>query len=117
MSLKQKTINGLTWSFIDQFGNQGITFFISIFLARLLTPREFGQIGMITVFIAVSQSFINSGFKNALIRKKIVLILISPLFFISIFLLVYFSFLFCFSQHRLLANFLTNQSSGLSFGF
>jgi len=70
MSLKQKTVSALTWSFIEQIGNQGIAFLIGIFLARLLTPREFGQIGMITVFIAVSQTFINSGFKNALIRKK-----------------------------------------------
>ena len=49
---------------------QGITFIVGIILARLLSPREFGLIGMITVFIAVSESFINSGFSSALIRKK-----------------------------------------------
>ncbi|MFW6371537.1 MAG: MOP flippase family protein [Bacteroidota bacterium] len=70
MSLKQKTVSGLTWSFIDQFANQGITFIFGIILARILTPHEFGLIGMITVFIAVSESFINSGFSSALIRKK-----------------------------------------------
>jgi len=70
MSLKQKTVSGLLWSFIDQFANQGITFIAGIVLARLLSPREFGLIGMITVFIAVSESFINSGFSSALIRKK-----------------------------------------------
>ena len=48
----------------------GMTFIIGIILARLLTPREFGLIGMITIFIAVSQSFIDSGFTQALIRKK-----------------------------------------------
>ncbi len=98
MSLKQKTINGLTWSFIDQFGNQGITFFISIFLARLLTPREFGQIGMITVFIAVSQSFINSGFKNALIRKKNCTdIDFSTVFYFNLFTGLFFFFILFFS--------------------
>lgn len=51
-------------------GNLGITFIVGIVLARLLSPREFGLIGMITVFIAVSESFINSGFSNALIRKQ-----------------------------------------------
>lgn len=70
MSLKEKTIRGLSWSFIDQFGNQGISFIVGIVLARLLSPREFGLIGMITVFIAISESFINSGFSSALIRKK-----------------------------------------------
>ncbi len=70
MSLKQKTVSGILWSFIDQFANLGITFIAGIILARLLSPIEFGLIGMITVFIAVSESFINSGFSSALIRKK-----------------------------------------------
>ena len=70
MNLKHKTVSGLIWSFIDQFANLGITFIAGIILARLLSPREFGLIGMITVFIAVSESFINSGFSSALIRKK-----------------------------------------------
>jgi len=69
-SLKQKTISGLTWSFIDSIANQGISFIIGIILARLLTPKEFGLIGMLTIFIAISQSFINSGFSTALIRKQ-----------------------------------------------
>jgi teichuronic acid exporter len=70
MSLKQKAIHGLTWSFIDSFTGQGIQFVIGIVLARLLSPREFGLIGMITIFISISQSFIDSGFQQALIRKK-----------------------------------------------
>jgi len=69
-SLRQRTISGLFWSFIDSFSNQGLIFIIGIILARLLSPREFGLIGMITVFIAVSESFINSGFSQAIIRKK-----------------------------------------------
>ncbi len=70
MSLKQKTIAGLTWSFIDSFVGQGIIFIVGIILARILSPREFGLVGMLTIFIAVSESFINSGFSSALIRKK-----------------------------------------------
>lgn len=70
MSLKQKTVSGLLWSFVDTMAGQGITFVVGIILARLLSPREFGLIGMITVFIAISESFINSGFSSALIRKK-----------------------------------------------
>lgn len=69
-TLKQKTISGLFWSFSDLIANQGIRFIIQIVLARLLMPKDFGIIGMITVFIAVSQSIIDSGFTNALIREK-----------------------------------------------
>lgn len=70
MTLKDKTISGLLWSFIDNFSRQGIVFIVGIILARLLTPREFGLIGMTTIFIAISQSFVDSGFGAALIRKK-----------------------------------------------
>jgi O-antigen/teichoic acid export membrane protein len=70
MSLKQKTVSGLLWSFIDSFANQGVQFVIGIVLARILSPREFGLIGMLTIFIAISQAFTDSGFSSALIRKK-----------------------------------------------
>lgn len=70
MTLKEKTVSGLLWSFIDSFAMQGITFIVGIVLARLLTPQEFGLVGMITIFIAISSSFINSGFGNALIQKQ-----------------------------------------------
>lgn len=68
--IKEKTISGLLWSFTESFANQGLLFIIGIILARLLTPKEFGLIGMITIFIAISESFIDSGFSQALIRKK-----------------------------------------------
>lgn len=69
-SLKQQTIHGLTWSFIDHLTRLGVNFVVGIILARLLSPREFGLIGMLTIFISVSESFIKSGFEQALIRKK-----------------------------------------------
>lgn len=69
-SLKSKTISGMIWTFADLLSNQGLQFIIQVILARLLVPKDFGVMGMITVFIAVSQSFIDSGFTNALIREK-----------------------------------------------
>ena len=69
-SLKNKTITGLLWGFIDNFSNQGILFIVGIILARLLEPYEFGLIAMIMIFITLSESFINSGFSQALIQKK-----------------------------------------------
>lgn len=69
-SLKSKTVKGASWSFIDSIAGQGITFFVGLVLARLLTPEEYGLIGIITIFIAVFNSIVDSGFSNALIRKK-----------------------------------------------
>jgi len=68
-SLKEKTVKGLAWSSIDNFASLGITFVFSILLARLLTPQDYGTIALLTIFIAVSNVFINSGFSSALIRK------------------------------------------------
>lgn len=69
-NLKERTVKGLLWSFTDVMAGQGIQFVVSIILARLLLPREFGLMGMIVVFIAVSEAFVNGGFSSALIRKK-----------------------------------------------
>lgn len=69
-SLKKKTIGGLLWSFGDLMGNQGMQFLIQIILARMLLPEHFGLIGMIIVFIAVSNSIVDSGFTQALIREQ-----------------------------------------------
>lgn len=69
-SLKNKTIKGASWSFIDSIAGQGITFLVGLVLARLLTPEEYGLIGIITIFIAVFNSIVDSGFSNALIRKN-----------------------------------------------
>ena len=68
-SLKSKTIRGVGWSFIDNIASSGITFLVGLVLARLLTPSEYGIMAMIAIFVAVSNSIIDSGFSNALIRK------------------------------------------------
>jgi Membrane protein involved in the export of O-antigen and teichoic acid len=69
-SLKNKTIKGVFWSSIERFSVQGIQFIVQIILARLLLPSDYGLIGMLAIFLAVSQSLIDSGFSNALIRKQ-----------------------------------------------
>jgi teichuronic acid exporter len=68
-SLKSKSFLGVTWSFIDSFAGSGVSFFIGIILARILPPSDFGLIGMISVFLAISNTFIDSGFSSGLIRK------------------------------------------------
>lgn len=68
-SLKHKTIRGVGWSFVDNIASSGITFLVGLVLARLLTPSEYGVMAIIAIFIAISNSIIDSGFSNALIRK------------------------------------------------
>lgn len=68
--LKQKTVKGVVWSAVERFSIQGIQFVVMIFMARMLTPDDYGLVGMLAVFIAISQSFIDSGFSQALIRKQ-----------------------------------------------
>lgn len=68
--LKKRALHGLAWSAVERFGMQGIQFVIALILARLLSPADYGLVGMLTIFIAIAQSFINSGFGTALIQKK-----------------------------------------------
>lgn len=70
MSLTNKTISGFFWAFMERFGTQALQMVIFIVLARILTPEAFGLMGMLAVFIAVSQSLTDSGFGQALIQKK-----------------------------------------------
>ncbi|MEX0609596.1 MAG: lipopolysaccharide biosynthesis protein [Balneolaceae bacterium] len=70
MSLTNKTIGGFFWAFMERFGTQALQLVIFIVLARILTPEAFGLMGMLAVFIAVSQSLTDSGFGQALIQKK-----------------------------------------------
>lgn len=61
---------GLMWSGIERFSVQGFQFILSLIIARLVGPRDFGLIAMLTIFISVAQVFTDSGFGNALIQKK-----------------------------------------------
>jgi len=70
LNLKQKTLNGFKWSFLDNVGRLGGQFVIGIILARILTPVDFGLVGMLTIFIVIGRSLTNSGFGQALIQKK-----------------------------------------------
>ena len=68
-SLKQQTVRGTIWSSIERFSVQGIQFLVLIVMARILTPADYGMVGMLAIFLAISQSLIDSGFSNALIQK------------------------------------------------
>jgi len=69
-SLKSQAIRGVLWSAVERFSVQGIQFVLSIIIARLVAPSEYGLIAMLGIFLAIAQTFIDSGFSNALIQKK-----------------------------------------------
>jgi O-antigen/teichoic acid export membrane protein len=68
--LQKPIVKGVFWSGIERFSVQGIQFVLGIIMARLLEPSDYGVIGMLAIFLAISQTFIDSGFSNALIRKQ-----------------------------------------------
>lgn len=65
-----RVANGILWSAIERFSVQGIQFFLSIVIARLISPSDYGLIAMLSIFLAVAQQFVDSGFANALVQKK-----------------------------------------------
>lgn len=67
---KKHLVHSVMWNAIEKYSSQGIAFFISIVMARLLTPKEYGIVGIIGVFIGISQIFISSGMGNALISRS-----------------------------------------------
>ena len=69
-SLKNKTVKGVGWSAIDNVSQMGVTFVVSIVLARLLSPDDYGLLGLITIVTAICTTLVNGGFTTALIRKK-----------------------------------------------
>ena len=59
--LKKKTIKGVAWSAVDNVSSHAVTFIVGIILARLLTPEDYGLIGIIGIFTAICNCFINAG--------------------------------------------------------
>ena len=69
-SLKHKTMKGLGWSALDNLARYGMQFAIGIVLARLLSPDDYGLLGIVGIFTVICTALVNGGFTTALIRKK-----------------------------------------------
>jgi teichuronic acid exporter len=69
-SLRSKTVQALSWTFLEAVGLRGTQFVVALVLAWLLEPEEFGLLGMLAIFMAVAQSLLDSGFGAALIQKR-----------------------------------------------
>ena len=70
MSLRKQATSGFVWTFAQQFGNQISGFVVSLILARILMPEEFGLIGMIAILVSVGNTLLNSGLPQSLIRSE-----------------------------------------------
>lgn len=68
--LKYDALKGVVWSSVERFSVQGIQFILSFVIARQLSPSDYGLVAMLSIFIAIAQSFIDSGFSSALIQKQ-----------------------------------------------
>lgn len=69
-SLRNKVVNGTIWSFLEKASTQFVSFFVTLVLARLLTPDDYGTIALLQIFIVVANVIVDSGFGQALVRKK-----------------------------------------------
>jgi len=69
-SLKNKTVKGVIWSAMERLSVQAIFLAITIIMARILSPHDYGLIGLLAIFIEISQALVDSGFGQALIRKQ-----------------------------------------------
>lgn len=67
---KSSVLSNLVWRFMERCGAQLVTFLVSIVLARLLTPKDYGTVALVTVFTNILQVFVDSGLGTALIQKK-----------------------------------------------
>lgn len=68
--LGNRTLTGVLWSLTERFSSQAIGFIVILIMARLLTPADYGLVGMLTIFIEIGSSLTDSGFSQALIRRK-----------------------------------------------
>lgn len=69
-NLRTRVVNGLLWRFAERICAQGVSLIVSIVLARLLSPDDYGAISMVLVFITIANVFVDAGFSNALVQKK-----------------------------------------------
>lgn len=97
-SLKHQAVKGVMWSAVERFSVQGIQFVLTIIIARLVLPSDYGLIAMLNIFLAIAQVFVDSGFSNALIQKKDrTEIDFSTVFYFNIFISIVFYLLLYFS--------------------
>lgn len=69
MSIKEQSLTGVKWNALGHFFTHGVNFVLGLLIARMLMPEDYGVIGMLAIFTAIANAFVDSGFSNALVRK------------------------------------------------
>ena len=69
-SVKNKIFSGMFWKFGERILAQIVSFIVSVVLARLLLPEEYGIVSIVLIFITIADVFVSSGFTSALIQRK-----------------------------------------------
>lgn len=106
---KKKVISSLFWKFAERIGAQGVNLIVSIILARLLAPEAYGTVALVTIFITISNVFIESGLGTALIQKKDADDLdFSSVFYCNVIISVIL-YIIIFFASPLIANFYNNE--------
>lgn len=109
-SVKKKTIVNLFWRFFERIGAQSVAFIVSIILARILSPEDYGFIALITIVTSILNVFVDSGLGNALIQKKETNETdFSTVFYINI-IFCTFLYIFLFLISPLIARFFKNET-------
>ncbi len=67
---KKAIISGLIWKFAERMASQGVSFVVSVVLARLLLPSDYGMVALVLIFVNLANVFVSTGFNTALIQKK-----------------------------------------------
>lgn len=70
MTKKNTAVTGIAWSAVERISTIGIQFILNIIIARILSPSDYGVIGMLAIFLSISQCLVDSGFTSALIQAK-----------------------------------------------
>lgn len=99
-SKNNSILKNFMWRFAERCGAQIVTFIVSVVLARILAPEDYGQIALITVFTTIMQVFVDSGLGTALIQKKDADDLTSRQYSISILWFVWSCMPLCLWRHR-----------------
>ena len=68
--LRQKAFKGVIWASLEKFGLQIVSFVVSMVLARLLTPEDYGTVALMSIFMTIASLMVSGGFGAALIQKK-----------------------------------------------
>lgn len=108
-TIKNQASHSVFWSAVERFSTQGVQFVLGMIIARFLLPSDYGTIAMLSIFMAIAQTFIDGGFINALIQKNNALNKIIVLYFFLTYSCPLGYMVYCIYAHLGLQIFITKS--------